>query len=109
MGLRVRRRLHRAAYWSWLRQGWGRSCVCEAARVGNYAKRNTKLLPGADVQLGEHLAQVIFDSARADEELGGDLRVRLPVARHPGDLRLLGRQGVACLLDASAGGFAGSE
>ena len=35
---------------------------------------------GADVELAEDLAQVVLDGARADEELGADLRVGLPVA-----------------------------
>jgi CDGSH-type Zn-finger protein len=36
--------------------------------------------------------EVVFDRARADEELGGDLEVR-PTLRHkPWDLRFLGRQ-----------------
>jgi hypothetical protein len=41
------------------------------------------------VQLGEHIAQVPLDGARADEQLGADLGVGPPVAREPRDLRLL--------------------
>ena len=33
--------------------------------------------------------QVVLDGARADEQLGGDLRVGVPLGREPGDLRLL--------------------
>src|SRR3954462_15402925 len=69
----------------------------DAARVGNSGERAAQLLAGADLELGEHLAQVVLDGARADEQLGADLRVRLPVARHAGDLRLLRREEVARL------------
>src|SRR5690349_9816300 len=48
-----------------------------------------ELFPGADAELGEHLAQVPLDRARANEQLGADLRVRMPVTSEPGDLRLL--------------------
>ena len=37
-----------------------------------------ELPAGADVELGEHLAQVVLDGARADEQPGADLRVRGP-------------------------------
>ena len=43
----------------------------------------------ADVELGEHLVQVVLDGARADEQPRADLRVREPVAREPRDLGLL--------------------
>ena len=39
-----------------------------------------------DVELGEHLVQVVLDGPRADEQPGADLRVREPVAGEPGDL-----------------------
>src|SRR5207253_11067936 len=44
------------------------------------------------VQLPERLAQVVFDGARADEELGGDLAVRVAIGRETRDLRLLRRE-----------------
>jgi hypothetical protein len=34
-----------------------------------------ELAAGADAELGEHLAQVVGDGGRADEQLRGDLRV----------------------------------
>src|SRR5436305_1417568 len=52
----------------------------------------TSLLPR---RCGERMR--ISRRARADEQLGADLRVRLPVARHAGDLSLLWREDVAGL------------
>src|SRR6185437_8607887 len=43
----------------------------------------------ADTELREHLVQVVLDGARADEQQSGYLRVRAPLGREPGDLRLL--------------------
>ena len=52
---------------------------------GPVGQRRAQLAAGADAELGEHLAQVVLDGARADEQLGADLRVREarrgPVAR----------------------------
>src|SRR3954447_17252669 len=81
----------------------------DAARVGNSGERAAQLLAGADLELGEHLAQVVLDGAGADEQLGADLRVRLPVARHAGDLGLLGREDVAGLRCAPGRGLAGGQ
>src|SRR5688500_6870130 len=52
-------------------------------------ERASELPPRADVELHEHLTQVPFDRARAEEQLGADLRIRMPVARESGDLCLL--------------------
>src|SRR3954470_18564335 len=82
---------------------------CDTAGVGNSGKRAAQLLAGADLELGEHLAQVVLDGAGADEQLGADLRVRLPVARHAGDLGLLGREDVAGLRRAPGRGLAGGQ
>src|SRR5204862_438581 len=43
------------------------------------------------------------------EQLGADLRVGLPVARHPGDLGLLGREDVAGLHGPPRRGLAGGQ
>ena len=59
--------------------------------------------------LREDLVQVVLDGARADEQLGADLRVREPVAGEPGDLRLLGGELVARLDGALAHGLAGGQ
>src|SRR5713101_6403200 len=58
-----------------------------------------ELVAGADVKLGEDLVQVVFDGARAHEQLGGDLGVGQAVAGQPGDLGLPGGE-----LGGGAGG-----
>jgi hypothetical protein len=45
---------------------------------------------GGHPELAEHFAQVVFHGARTDEQLGGDLPVRLSSAHQGGDLGLLG-------------------
>src|SRR4051812_10033298 len=67
----------------------------------------TEITARRDIELAEHLVQVVFDGPRADEQLGADLRVRVPVASQPCDLRLLWRQHVARLDVAPARGLAG--
>ena len=56
-----------------------------------------QLAAGADAELGEDLAQVPFDRARGQEQLGADLGVGAAVAGQPGDLLLLRREPVARL------------
>jgi hypothetical protein len=67
--------------------------------------------PGSDRELGEHLVEVVLDSAGAEEEWCADLGVRVAVGNRLCDLSLAandgGLRGVtrACgsgLLDASA-------
>ena len=65
-----------------------------------------ELVAGADIELSVHLAQVVFDCPRAEEQAGGDLRVRKAAAGQPGDLGLLGGERVACFGGALAGGLA---
>jgi len=60
----------------------------------------------ADLELGEDLAQVIFDGARADEQAGADLWVRESVAGQPRDLGFLRGQLVVGLDSALAHGLA---
>jgi hypothetical protein len=66
------------------------------------------LVTGADGELGEDLVQVVFDGARAHEQLGGDVGVGQAVAGQPGDLGLPGGEpagGVGgALADPLAGG-----
>src|SRR6266542_3644306 len=70
-------------------------------RSGGVARKHPiELGAGADAELEEHLAQVVLDRARADEQLGADLGSRESVVREPGDLGLLGGQ-VAAGLDAA--------
>ena len=68
-----------------------------------------ELIAGADVELGEDLVQVVFDGARAHEQLGGDLGVGQAVAGQPGDLGLPGgeldRDTCGASTDALAGGM----
>ncbi len=51
-----------------------------------------ELAAGADAELGEDLAQVVLDRARADEQPGADLRIGQAIPGQPGDLGLLGGQ-----------------
>ena len=62
---------------------------------GRLRERVAQLLAAADIELAEDLVQVVLDRARADEQLGADLRVGVPVADQPRDLDLLGRKDVA--------------
>src|SRR4051794_33374252 len=56
--------------------------------------RAAQLLARADAELREHLAQVVLDRARADEQLGPDFGIGQPARRQSGDLRFLrGEQG----------------
>ena len=69
----------------------GRAGRLDGAQDGS-AQHVAKRSAVADVELAEHLAQVVLDGARADEQLRADLRVGVPVARQPRDLELLRRQ-----------------
>ena len=53
-----------------------------------------ELPAGADVELGEHLAEVVLGGAGADEELRTDLWVGVACGRQASDLRLLCREDV---------------
>src|SRR5216684_350056 len=70
-------------------------------RSGRVAgKHPIELGAGVDAELEKHLAQVVLDRARADEQLGADLGIREPAVREPRDLGLL-RGEVAAVLDAA--------
>src|SRR5687768_16452937 len=75
---------------------------------GRLREQLAELLAGGDVELAEDLVQVILDRARADEQLGADLRVGVPVPGQPRDLHLLGRQDVARVRGDPARGLARS-
>src|SRR4051794_30928695 len=47
-----------------------------------------ELVAGVDGELGEDFVQVVFDGARAHEQLGGDLGVGQAVTGESGDLGL---------------------
>ena len=68
----------------------GRAVAPVSTLVGPLGERFQQLLARADPELGEHLAQVPLDGARAEEQLRADLGVRQAVARQPGDVLLLG-------------------
>src|SRR6059058_2500985 len=68
-----------------------------ARSVGVDGQRRSKVFPRTDPELGEHLAQMPFDGARADEQLGADLGVRQSLTGEPGDLGLLCREDLTCL------------
>ena len=70
--------------------GSGRAPLGDATKPVEQGAR--ELLAGADVELREHLAQVILDGSRADEQLGGDLGIGLPLGGEQSDLRLLRSQ-----------------
>jgi len=48
-----------------------------------------ELVTRADLELYEHLVQVVLDSPRADEQLRANLGLRVAFARKFGDLGLL--------------------
>src|SRR3954451_9932828 len=75
------------------------------ARLGG--QHVDELVARADVELAEDLAEVVLGSPRADEQPGGDLRVREAIAGQARNLDLLGRQVLACVVGALAGAFAG--
>ena len=54
-----------------------------------------QLFPRADTQLGEDLAQVPLDGARAEEQPRADLGIREALPRETGDVELLGGQVLA--------------
>ena len=69
---------------------------------GGDRQRVGELSARADPELGEDVAQVPLDGARAEEQARADLGVREPVAGELGDLALLGGQLVARLGAAPA-------
>src|SRR5262249_2185049 len=80
-------------------------------RDGFVARRQgvAQALARADAELREDLLEVPLDGARADEELGTDLRVRAAGDREPRDVLLLRREVVARVVGALADRLAGRE
>jgi hypothetical protein len=60
-----------------------------------------------DAELGEDLAQVVFDRARAEEQMGGDLAIGQALGGQARDLEFLRRQPVQCRGLTVASGLAG--
>src|SRR5262249_37643521 len=69
-------------------------------------KDAVELATGADAELGEDLAQVVLDCARADEQPGADVLVGQAPARQPRDLALLRGQRIAGRADGLRGALA---
>jgi hypothetical protein len=59
-------------------------------------------------QIAEHLGQVVLDRPRAEEQLGGDLRVGQTRPGQPGDLGLLGVSWSCVSAMRRRGGLAGN-
>jgi len=70
---------------------------------------SAEVFAGGDAELGEDVAKVPLDGARANEQLGGDLLVCLPVPGQPGDLGLLADEVGEGLDGALAHGFPGGR
>jgi hypothetical protein len=79
----------------------------QRGRAFGVRKRPTQLLAGADVELEEHLAQVVLDGPRADEQLRTDLGVGMALGCETGDLRLLSGELFARLERTFTDGLAG--
>src|SRR4051812_4361710 len=77
--------------------------------MGVVVETATKSSAAGHVELPEHLAQVVFDGARADEQLGTDLRIRVAVTRQARDLELLRRERVPVVGGDPARGLAGGD
>src|SRR4051794_15584961 len=79
------------------------------ARRRGVRQRVVELAARTDAELGEDVAQMPLDGARADEQLRADLGIRAPIARQAGDLRLLRGELVARLHRALADGLTRGE
>jgi hypothetical protein len=64
-------------------------CAMRWRQVGLLEETSSELPARADVELGEHLAQMPFDRTRTEEELPTDVRGRQTVPGEPCDLHLL--------------------
>src|SRR6266852_682998 len=78
-----------------------------AASVWYCGQGAGELAAGADAERGEHLAQVVSDGRRADEQLRGDLGIRGTPGGQPGDMRFARGQGVSRLLGLLGGALTG--
>ena len=68
------------------------ACPLDGRLLAQLLQRSGKFPAGADVELGEHFREVVFDSPGAEEELRGDLGIRVALAGEPGDVALLGSE-----------------
>jgi NADP-dependent 3-hydroxy acid dehydrogenase YdfG len=90
-------------------QTWLAGCGLAGWHRDSAVQRVPELPAGGDAELREHLAQVPFDRAGAEEELGPDLGVGLPVAGARRDLHHLRGEAPVGFLRALAHGLAGGE
>ena len=71
---------------------WRARSGARGAQEAGLAGLDAGLDPGAAVELGEDVAHVHVDRARAEEELGGDLAVGAALGDQPHDLELAPRE-----------------
>src|ERR1700756_2219361 len=77
------------------RRSRGRRSVPPSHRFGPYVwleQVSCELVAGLHTELAKRLAEVVVDSAGADEQLGRDFLVRGTVGSEAGDLCFLGRK-----------------
>src|SRR6185437_5554083 len=92
---------------------WTPSLARVPPRLSTRSRRRTclrqtpcKLRARLDAEFAEHLVQVVLDCAWADEQLCGDLPVRVSLRHEAGDLHLLRSELVACVHGPFPGAFA---
>src|SRR5689334_1091217 len=81
---------------------WGGACVHPGRRGEELRELGTR----ADAELRVHLAQVVLDRLRAEEERRGGLARRSPFDEQETDLELLRREGAARVGPPPADGLA---
>src|SRR3984957_7741596 len=86
-----------------------RTVVSLARAMGDSRPGLAQLAARADAKLAERLAQVPFDGADGQEQLGAKLRIAEPVTSEPGDLHFLRGELIARLGLTLADGLAGSQ
>src|SRR3984957_14318879 len=83
-----------------------RTVVSRPRATGDSRPGLAQLAARADAKLAEHLAQMPFDGAGGQEQLGANLRIAKPVTSEPGDLHFLCGELIARLDRALADGLA---
>ena len=93
--------------WPSRTRGTTRSGSWSRAETRSVRDRVRQLGAGAHPELQVHVAQVVLDRLRAEEQRGGGLPRGPPAGEHAGDLQLLRRQVVEAGGAAALGGLAG--
>src|SRR5271157_4580858 len=96
-------------WWFHWRAPTRRRSQAHSGRPRKVCQSSAQLPARADAKLAEHLAQVPFDGAGAEEQLGGNLRIAKPVTSELGDLHFLCGELIARLDRALAHGLARSQ